>query len=482
VVERYRQSPELTDELRFWMVNLNNGLVLMQGIQADARALSEDVERELSRYNSPRTQMIQARTTILLGTLLLAACIETPPRPAGEPIAVELGPVVRVLDMPTSHEFVQALIDDAGLAHVVVASPGAKTLRHIVVDPAGAVSLDEVIRSDVRPGSLDAAFDTSARLHVLAGPQHFVREPGGQWSEAPTPWAAAGLEAARPRFVHGAGRDYPLLYAFDVSGGIVGAPARWDLYGFGGYPTGIIWPWRTRGTRLAVVAEDGDRYDTWSVVGMDDNEDVADWVTIAEPGGRVHVVYDSQRTALTQMSLARHVQIEPAGTRDASRARKIAGRRLLPVQGDDVPMSPERPSIGQSAAVGFSPVTGELLLVREHLGGRVFSDGAWSPDVPYPLELAWEPRVASHARAGFDVVVTGTRADSPSGHVHPVLYLQFRAGRWSEPVEVGSAEVDSLFGTVWDAVQIASDGHERLLVTWPARDGIEARWLKLNVE
>jgi len=32
VVERYRQSPELTDELRFWMTHLNNGLVLMQGI------------------------------------------------------------------------------------------------------------------------------------------------------------------------------------------------------------------------------------------------------------------------------------------------------------------------------------------------------------------------------------------------------------------------------------------------------------------
>jgi hypothetical protein len=90
--------------------------------------------------------------------------------------------------------------------------------------------------------------------------------------------------------------------------------------------------------------------------------------------------------------------------------------------------------------------------------------------------------VASHARAGFDVVVTGTRADSPSGHVHPVLYLQFRAGRWSEPVEVASAEVDSLFGTVWDAVQIASDGHERVLVTWPAQDGIEARWLHVKTE
>jgi hypothetical protein len=42
--------------------------------------------------------------------------------------------------------------------------------------------------------------------------------------------------------------------------------------------------------------------------------------------------------------------------------------------------------------------------------------------------------------------------------------------------------VGSLFGTVWDAVQIASDGHERVLVTWPARDGIEARWLRVETD
>jgi hypothetical protein len=49
VIEHYRQSRELTEELRFWMVNLNNGLQLMKGIQAEALALSDDVERELGR-------------------------------------------------------------------------------------------------------------------------------------------------------------------------------------------------------------------------------------------------------------------------------------------------------------------------------------------------------------------------------------------------------------------------------------------------
>lgn len=49
MIEHYRQSPELTEELRFWMVNLDNGLQLMKGIQAEARGLSDDVEHELGR-------------------------------------------------------------------------------------------------------------------------------------------------------------------------------------------------------------------------------------------------------------------------------------------------------------------------------------------------------------------------------------------------------------------------------------------------
>jgi hypothetical protein len=48
VLERYRQSHELTDDLRFWMVNLNNGLVLMRDIEAEALALVRDLEREVA--------------------------------------------------------------------------------------------------------------------------------------------------------------------------------------------------------------------------------------------------------------------------------------------------------------------------------------------------------------------------------------------------------------------------------------------------
>jgi hypothetical protein len=49
VLEHYRQSPELTEELRFWMVNLNSGLLLMEGIEAEAEALAQDIVNQLAR-------------------------------------------------------------------------------------------------------------------------------------------------------------------------------------------------------------------------------------------------------------------------------------------------------------------------------------------------------------------------------------------------------------------------------------------------
>jgi len=424
-----------------------------------------------------------AAAAIVLGALLLAACAHTPPRPSGDPVAVELGPIVRLLDVRTSSDQLATLIDDVGDAHVIIASHADSTLRHLVVQQTGAIRLVEVIRSDLKISSLDAAIDGAGQLHVLAGRQHLVRAPSGLWSEADTPWAAADLDTFAPRFVAGGARDHPLLYAFDVKGKEVGAPARWDWYGVGGsFGAGIIWPWRTRGSRLAVAPEDGGRYEDWWVVDLDDNEDVADWSAIADPDGGVHVVYDAQRNVLAAQSLARYAHIESAVADDASPFRDIAGHRVRSVPGTAVTLAPEAPVIGMASALGFNAATRELLLVRQHHGGRVLRDGVWGPEVPFPMSLAWEPRVLPSAAGAFDVVVTGSKADSPSGYQQPVFYLRFRDGRWSAPVEIADAASASFFGSVWGAVRIANDGKERVFVTWPVPDGIDARWLRVPVK
>lgn len=49
VLEQMRQSPGLTAELRFWMVNVRNGLMLMQFVQVEARRLADEVLQERNR-------------------------------------------------------------------------------------------------------------------------------------------------------------------------------------------------------------------------------------------------------------------------------------------------------------------------------------------------------------------------------------------------------------------------------------------------
>jgi hypothetical protein len=48
VLEAYRREPGLTGELRFWMVNLGNGLMLMQNVQAQVNVLVDGIDAELA--------------------------------------------------------------------------------------------------------------------------------------------------------------------------------------------------------------------------------------------------------------------------------------------------------------------------------------------------------------------------------------------------------------------------------------------------
>jgi GH24 family phage-related lysozyme (muramidase) len=49
VLEQLRRAPDLTAELRFWMVNIHNGLSLMRAVQAEATQLARDVSNERDR-------------------------------------------------------------------------------------------------------------------------------------------------------------------------------------------------------------------------------------------------------------------------------------------------------------------------------------------------------------------------------------------------------------------------------------------------
>jgi len=191
---------------------------------------------------------------------------------------------------------VRALIDGRrSRARPRFASPGDRTLRHLVVDAAGAIPA-----RGSRPIRREAGitrrrvFDAAGRLHVLAGTQHLVREPAGQWSEG----GDAGGPPARGR--HAALRD----------GRRAGGPAALRVRRQGkalrrGRPAGLstasAGTWAASsgpadaGPRLAVVAEDGGRYDAWSVWTSPTTRTSPTGASFASPDGRVHVVYDAQR-------------------------------------------------------------------------------------------------------------------------------------------------------------------------------------------
>ena len=49
VLEQYRQSTQLTSELRFWVANLGNGLRLMSDVETEATALAKDIRADAQR-------------------------------------------------------------------------------------------------------------------------------------------------------------------------------------------------------------------------------------------------------------------------------------------------------------------------------------------------------------------------------------------------------------------------------------------------
>lgn len=50
IVRQLRESPGLTEELRFWMINVHSGLELMHDVQAEATALAADLLAERNRH------------------------------------------------------------------------------------------------------------------------------------------------------------------------------------------------------------------------------------------------------------------------------------------------------------------------------------------------------------------------------------------------------------------------------------------------
>lgn len=413
-----------------------------------------------------------SRSIILLAStlLLLTGCASTPPATPSASLPspdIRLGPVLELLPFKTASDRIDTLLDDQGDAHVFVAVASTKEVHHLLVSPDGTVQ-DEPVESGASPSAISAAFDREARLHLLLDDRHLVRE-GDAWTVShDTPWEAAGIKIRRPGFAQG---KRGLVWAFTVGGREVGAQGRWDWYGFGGPRAAIIFPWHSASEKLVLVPEADMAEPLWYVLDPQDNLDASNAMPAIDDNANLHVVYAASRGGMAESAQPRyaHVTLMPPPPRPTQNVPDEAtGRReLYPFGGSQIPfINWERAGLLQASSA-VDPVSGTVLVVRANAASLALTHGKWTLPLKLPLPRYWEPRLVA---AGGDAFHLITVADSR------VLYLLYAHGNWSAPVELGQAKVAS--GSMWGALGIASNGHNRAFAVWPTETGIVGRWVE----
>lgn len=250
-----------------------------------------------------------------------------------------------------------------------------------------------------------------------------------------------------------------------------GASGRWDWYLIGGAFAAIAIPWHSASEKLVIVSPSAGSAPSWYVIDPQDNLDADDAMFAAENHGNLNVVYSAAQVAAARFEQPRRALI-PLAKAAPQQAPMPAGPlrsvTLYPVSGAPLLASRSAQTLDQ-AAVAVDPENGLLLLVHAHQGATTFFDGAWSRPIRLPSSKFWEPSLAAAGNDGFHLL---TVVESQ------VLYLLFAQDDWSAPVELGRARVATSFGAMWDALGIASNGHNRAFAVWPTESGIAGRWIE----
>jgi hypothetical protein len=388
---------------------------------------------------------------------LIAACATTtpaPPEATAPPPKVSLGPAVDLLTAGTVRDRVRAIAGSDGSVHVLIASTELRKVFEVVVPRNGELQR-RVIRSDVSPSHVDGAFDTQGRLHVLIDTEHMVFDSGMWQRSDQTPWRASGLKIDAARFVPAAPN---LVWVFQVNGRDVGAPGRVEIFGFGGYGAGIIWPWFTQGSRTVLVSESPAGYGPWIVVEPEGKEDTAVADIAADGQGNVHLIYTRSRGGLASETSHRYVRLG---------AERLQGRPGMASGVSDASTS----SSSTFQAVEGQPV-GKQLVVR----GQTSSGPAF---ISWPAGYyRSSSRLSSDTGETLHALTVGKARDQWRGKGFPIRYQMYSDHAWSGPIDVGLADVGAFWGYIWEALDIASAGPDRAFLVWPTQQAIVGRWVE----
>lgn len=389
---------------------------------------------------------------------------------------ISVGPLIEILPGETGNEKVRVIADAKGQALVLISSKKLQQVLQIIVGQEGVVER-RIIRSGVSPASIDEAFDSQGRLHVLFNNQHMVLEKDEWQASDRTPWHELGLEVWGARFVPGAP---DLTWAFQANGSAFDAPVRIDFYGFGGFGAGIIWPWFTHDSRTVLVSEVSGGYGPWVVLDPQRKEGSYATGLASDRDANVYVVYERSSGGFVAQEAYYYVRIDAKTLRDCEvsipgvaeiqigtmRIRAVGeGTARLVKQG-------YRKEVGKQVAA--DPQSGTALVGMRY----VDSGKTWSAVKGWPLSESI-PRidVVPGGQDTFHVMAIDEPLDPWWGNHFPVQYLLFSAGAWSTPVELGIADIVSSWGNVRDAVGMSADGNDGAFLVWPTEKGIVGRWV-----
>lgn len=406
----------------------------------------------------------EMRATMPAGIQVLPA---TEPKPPG----ISVGPLIEILKVETGNDKVKVIPDADGQARVLISSGKLRQVLEITVDPDGVVKR-RVVRSGKSPESIDGAFDSQGRLHLMLDDEHLVLE-GEVWQTSDqTPWQESGLKVRNARFVPGAP---DLTWVFQVNGAEFNAPARIEIYGFGGYGAGIVWPWFTHGSRTVLVSELRGGYGPWFVLDPQRKESTFATSLGSDRLANISVLYERSRGGLAAESSYYYVCIDSGALRDdeisiPGMAEIQVGTRRIRAAAEGTARLVEQGRRIVDTHVAVDPESGTALVGNHFLVRRK----TWSALSSSTFPAA----VVPGGQDSFHALVLGAPRDSWWGKGFPIQYLMFSEGAWSTPVELGIADVKSFWGTVGDAVGIANIANEKAFLVWPMEQGIVGRWIQ----
>ena len=408
--------------------------------------------------------------------LLLAACASVPKVPdirLAPPPGVHVGDEMRLLDSASEKAVAQMTSD--GRVHVVVVTRVGNAV-HLVVGEHGVERKEEI--GDQPYGYYDdlaITDDAAGRLHLALKNEHWIFAGGA--------WRLAGEN--RCALLARAGET--IACATGVDGRELKTPAQWGAVAIGGgFGAGILFPYRIHPDKVVVAeaVEDG-----WSYRDVLDHQarysvnlaNVDAGVLAGDASGRFHLLYIAHEDNVYS---ARYdsLTFDQIGSPDVE-WRPPNGQRVMVqnLQSTSAWVG-ERwfvPSAGLALAV--DPQTGTALFFARRIeknfanwtdASVTIRDGVFGEPLEIPVHKGAPRRLAPAGNGRFHALVM----------VRPELvYLTYRDGGWSEPVEVGEYGTPSLFLIADSSIQIASNGASRALAIWPKREGaLVGRWIEVD--